>query len=287
MEQHRTSGALLAMRLLLGMAVAGLVAVGVVEMQASLLSAVLAVATFGFVVANVVLWQNGERSRRLWERSGVAALKAVTMLLVFVGSISVLDGATSLVGVALLVVWWTLLRHRAEPRLGGIRRRTEREGERKSEQEGARKTDQEGARSGGRVTGDREATGGPGATAEREAAADADRNRRQRPSREPDATASRPTTGTSGELVLWLRPGARIVGDAETLVRALDTASLARAWAACRAKGIPEASIQEQMELARLRQLLLDEFERRDPVAFAAWLKRGAPDEPPLPVDGR
>lgn len=248
MEQRGTPGTLLAVRLLLGAAVVGLMAVGVVEMQASLIGALVSVGAFGFVVANIVLWQNGERSSALWRRSAAVALKAVTLLLVFVGSISVLDGGTSLVGVGMLFVWWRL-RRRGTWVVGAQTTQS---------QDSARHADADHALGSAQTR--------PG----------------ELPVRQTDREEGLPAPVPPGrQLDLWLRPGFPMVGDVENLVRALDAPSLARAWAASRAKGITEGSVQDQMDLARLRQVLLDECERRDPVAFASWLERGAPDGPP------
>jgi hypothetical protein len=122
--------------------------------------------------------------------------------------------------------------------------------------------------------------------------------RRRAPVREP-----RPGIGAGGRVAtdvddlvrrfasapLARLSAARLEGGAarvEALARSLDDGSLARAWAECRAAGEP-ADAAQKLELAMIRGALLDELERRDPVAFASWLARGAPDGPPLPTRRR
>jgi hypothetical protein len=202
-------------RVLLGLAIGGLVFVGANEMGMGIAALVLAVGGFGFVTALMWLGRDGLGERRLWRLAGRYAWWAVAILLAFIGSIAALDGLSVLLGMGSLLAWWWL---------SGRRRDT------------------------------------------------------------ASAPASVHGSGPADVVVLSLgpvRPG-QTVNDLESLMRSLDGAALARVWKACRSAD--GASPARQLELAGVRKMLLDELERRDPVAFSEWLARGAPDDPPLPL---
>jgi hypothetical protein len=97
-----------------------------------------------------------------------------------------------------------------------------------------------------------------------------------------------PAHPARGEVLRVLDRGANrpVPEDVETAVRALDGPSLGRVWRACRPEGrVTGVPVRVQAELAGIREIVLDELERRDPDAFASWLARGATDDPPVPFD--
>lgn len=235
MAPDHAAGVTTVLRVMTGAALVGLALVGAFEMRSALLSVLLAVGAFGFVLAVMSSWQNGVTGRPLWARAARLALAGTAVPLVFVGSMVVLGGFSALLGVAMLLGWWVLRQRRraAEPP-------------------------------------PREAEPAPPAHVQ--------------PGRDRDGMVVVRLSGAQeDQVVLRLDPERldELAHEVERLIRSLDGATLVRVWAACRDGGDPGDAAQ-RFQLVKLRQMVLDEIERRDPEAFASWLARGAPDDPPV-----
>jgi len=91
---------------------------------------------------------------------------------------------------------------------------------------------------------------------------------------QPDPEDSSPAPGVRREIVL--DPSA----DRATLVAAIGTMTLAQVGLAWRATDqlLPISTPRGAAQLARLRELLLDQLEACHPRAFRRWLRNGGPD---------